>query len=169
MADRVKGFCGRTLIRRAAPFGEDAASVRQSGPVPSAVRRDFAVAVLDRRDLDRFQSRVGPVFRAGRLAAGRHRPHHVCPCAVRLAGLGGLSLAGRVQRPVAGVAPSAGRPCRGGNRACRRRFYRGVPRHRQPVGEADLGRLVGLGRSAYLRLRAVLAVSRAYRAGARLR
>ena len=70
---------------------------------------------------------------------------------------------------VAGLAPSAGRSGRGGDRPGRRRLHRALPRHRQPVGQADVGRLVGVGRAADLGAGPVLPLSRPHRAGARVR
>ena len=57
----------------------------------------------------------------------------------------------------------------GRDRAGGRRVHRAVPGHRQPVGQADVGHLVGVGRAADQRAGAVLPVSRPYRADPRLR
>ena len=56
-----------------------------------------------------------------------------------------------------------------GDRAGRRRFHRRLPHHRQPLGQAHVGRLVGVGCAADLGARAVLPLSRADRAHSCLR
>ena len=69
----------------------------------------------------------------------------------------------------AGLAPSAGRP---GGRAESARSAPASPRSacdRLALGQADVGRLVGVGRAADLGAGAVLPLSRPHRAGARLR
>ncbi len=112
---------------------------------------------------------LGPVLLARRLAAGRRGADHVRACALRVAGLVGLLRAGAVLRRLAGLAASAGRPGGGRDRPGGGGGRGAVPGQRQPVGQADLGHLVGVGRAADLGAGAVLPVSGTHRAGARLR
>ena len=100
---------------------------------------------------------LGPGSGAGRLAAGRNGPHHVPACPGGLARLGyfaaGASCSGRSSGGIR--SPTWQRPPPVGPAS------RAVPRHRGDVGQADVGRLVGLGRAADLGPGAVLDVSAA--------
>ena len=110
------------------------------------------------------------LVRAGRLPAGRDGPDHVHPRAGRLALHGLLRAAWRSpalgtlvwRHPLADVAAEGGR-------AARRRLHLHLPRHRLALGQADVGRLLGVGRAADLGPRAVPHVSRPHRAVARHR
>ena len=169
MADRVKGSRGRTLI--VAPPRSGKALHRFANP-GQFLRLSGAILpwlFWTGGDLTAFSLAWGLFFAPDDWQQGDTSAS--CTSMFRSPGWPrrAISRWPRGQRPVAGLAPSAGRPCGGGNRACRRRFYRGVPCYGQPVGQADLGRLVGMGRPTYLGVRAVLAVSRPYRAGPRLR
>ena len=106
---------------------------------------------------------------AGRLPAGLDGPHHVCPCAFRLAGHDVLHADDPLLHRHPGLAPSPGR-CRGQGRCpARRGVHLHRPRHRLALGPADLGHLLGLGRAPDVLPRALHHVSRADRAGSRHR
>ena len=101
---------------------------------------------------------------AARLPAGAHRQDHVRACAVGVARHVGLRAGGGLELRAAGVPPSARRRLGQGRRADRRRLHLPVPRHRLAVGQADVGRVLGLGPAADLRADPVLPLSRPDRA-----
>ena len=103
------------------------------------------------------------------LPAGLHRAHHVHPCALRLAVDDVLGRHGARRARHADLASPAGR-CRGqGGRAHRRGVHVSGASHRLALGQADVGNLLGLGRAAHVRLRAVPHVSRRHCADPRHR
>ena len=149
--------------------GAQPAPLRQSRPLPAPVRAGAALADRRRAAGPGDRPALGAVLLAARLAAGRDGPHPLHPCADGLAGDGRLSRPRHRLDPVAGLAPPAGRPRLPRAVAGRRRGHRAVPGHRQPLGQADVGDLVGLGCAADQRAGAVLPLARPCRAGARLR
>ena len=154
--------CGAACTRLDRP---DADPARQSERVSKMVRRGAA---------------RGRGVRAPRsLAIGLYFAWFVAPAdyqqgeTVRImflhvpGGMAGVVLLrpdGRLGARHAGLAPPAGRCLAEGGRADRGRLHPDLPRHRRAVGQADVGRLLGLGRAPDLGARAVPDVLR--RAGA---
>ena len=104
---------------------------------------------------------LGLVLVSGGLAAGANGAHHVCACANGLACHGWLHGAGGGFHHVADLAPSLGGSFRAGIIAGGRFGDGTLFGHRQPLGPAHVGHLVGLGCAADLRFGAVLPVARA--------
>src|SRR5215218_2877867 len=123
--------------------------------LPALVRRGAAVSGGGRRGAPRRRALYGLVPRARRLPAGRNRPDHVPARAGGLARPRLLRRHGRLGARHPRLAPSARRRLAEGGRPDRGRFRADLPRHRGAVGQADVGRLLGLGRAADLGPRAV--------------
>ena len=106
---------------------------------------------------------------SGGLPAGRQRAHHAHPRALGDARHGLLHGSWRSPRsgPSSGVIRSPTSRQDGG--AARRRLHFPRPRHRLDLGQADVGRLLGVGCAAHVVPRSLHHVSRADRALARLR
>ena len=136
---------------------------RQPHPVHGAVR---AAAAVDRRRRVRAARRrpVHVLHGAARLPAGARGQDHV------RARAGGVAVhvrlrAGRaVELRAAGVPPSAGRRLGQGRRAHRRHLHVPLPPHRLAVGQAHVGRVLGVGPAADLGADPVLPLPRPDRA-----
>ena len=106
----------------------------------------------------------GILYRPAGLPAGPHRQDHVRACA------GGLAVdvhlcAGRgLQLRPAGFPASARRCLRQGRGADRRRVHLPMSGHGLAVGQAHVGRLLGLGPAAHLGAHSFLSLSRSHRA-----
>ncbi len=135
--------CGAACTRLDRP---DADPARQSERVSKMVRRGAARGrgVRGRAPWDRALLRL--VRRPRRLPAGRDGAHHVSARPGGMAGVVLLRPHGRLGARHPGVAPSAGRCLAKGSRSDRGRLHPDLPRHRRAVGQADVGRLLGLGR-----------------------
>ena len=139
------------------------AKTGQSDPVHGAVSAPAAVDACVGGRASRGRADHG-LHGTARLSAGTYGQDHVRARAVRLARHVRLRADRRLELRAARLPPPAGRCFRQGRRAHRRRLHAAGARHRLAVGQAHVGRLLGVGPAADLRADALPALPRADRA-----
>ncbi len=116
-----------------------------------------AAVLVGRGSISRLRGAAG-------LPAGRHRQDHVHPCARRLDGDDGLWIDGAFRRCRPYLSSSTGGCGCQSRSASGRALHRTCAHHRLALGQADVGRMVGVGCAADLVPDPAVALSRLHRA-----